>query len=1554
MALGPFATYVPPGVYSRTLTEANVASLVAGLRIPTLIGVGQEELEQDDLELVRGSSSTLDQQIVNEDISLSWIVDDTNPNNPVLGANNGTLSRFVVKNAPIVDGQGFGRVTNDVRSVSVTVNGVPVAVGAVRGASGQVILQVPPQPTDNVRITYFFHRGDTAFVDDVSDQVSTTPAMLISPGYAPFSVVAGVSDTFKLKVNGGAEKTVTFVASPSLFAQITIPGVDINGGVTYTAVTAGAAGNLITVEHVVAGISTPLSIGVVGTAITVNVGTDGGGSVASSANQIVAAILLSGPASALVVATATGTGASLTAASGITSLVGGLDGGSASSLKTQIDAALITGLSTAVFTANDGSTHLQLLAASSLQVTTGNANGILGFSNNQLISNNASFQVFQRPIVDGTSGGITTTDPSKVVVKVNGSQVIPSSVDGKNGFVTLPLAPPPGAVVTINYWANTWQDTFDYLPNTLVTNVIRSGISPGRSDYIQGTDFVVANPSPDVSIIHWGTSFSISSTLRSPGAEPFDSTQILPTLVDDKLYLAPCVPFTDTSVVPAAVSSTVFILPEIPTTGNGRDTPLGLTLFNAVTNSRSDLATNRPDLIQVYAGSSLSDAMNRSPVKVLSVDSSTLKVTLASPIPPNWKVYATFWYNRIVNDTYILTCVTPGPVGTGQYNLFSTLNNANLFQTRFTIKGGGLTQTVHWPRGVETVPDAFHHGGAPVSETVRVTFGVADPTGASFTTRGAAPFSFYTPASGSWRTALNGGGTVVTNLATAAQARLVSKPVSLTAGGGTAIAIPIGSNDLELTIDEQNILVTLPTGATITPATIASTINTAIDNNPAFTGTAPNNLCTFYVETGAGLTVPNCYFVIKSYSTPAALPGGFDSVPGTKLTGGGFTSASNVHVRQGTAETLLGFTTFQSADGSSTSLNKPATLIGTKAQAFAWTLGVNDTFKVRVNGIDYTVTIQVTSTTAAAVVSDINAVIPSTQGAASVGTLGNLNHVRITSATNGDQSSVIILDGTANTVLGFNQGDLATQTRVSAQDVVNSLMSTVGFFGSGNAVAYPVTVNGNTYIQIDSLVAGAASSITFPAGANSAFNILSGTKINAGVDGDNGSATHNNFTVTSTNPLGSAGVGIPGQTYTDAITGLRFTVLAASTGSYATGGYFEMDVSQTFNVNPAIPYYAIPGCELIVSNTVNVGVNDTGIVTTFARGGVQPKNGDFYFISYRYMKQDFTTKIFRQFKTIEANFGALSAENRVTLGAYLAILNGAVLVGIKQVLKVPNTNQANAQSFIDAINELATPLPGNIKPDILVPLGTDTSIYSYLTNHCEVQSNIRNQSERMGYIGFASGTSPTNAQTIARSLQSQRMMAFYPDSAVITLSNELGETFETLVDGTFFAAAVAGSAVSPSVDVATPFTRRRLQGFTRIPRILDAVEANQTAVAGVTLLEDLSTVIRIRQGLTTNMTSILTRLPTVTQIADYVSQQTRTVLDSFVGTKFLASRTSEVEVSMTSLFKQLVQQEIVGAFTGISAAVSPDDPTVLTAEAFYQPIFPLLYLVLTFNLRARL
>ena len=1413
MSTGPFLSYVPPGVYTRTLSESNLEGLVAGVRIPTIIAVGQEELTQDNVEIVRGSSATVDQQILNEDVTLSWVVDATNPNNLLLGEQDGTRTSVKVRNYPLVDGQGFGRTTNDVRSVSVTVNGVPVSVGAVDGRRGLVTLQVPTQPTDVVRVTYYFHRGDTAFTDDLSEQVTGVQASLASPGFEPFVITTGANDVLAVKINGTSH-TVAFPTG------------------SYT-----AAG-----------------------------------------------------------------------------------------LKAVFDSNLIPNCSTSVFVDGQGLSHFQINATQSVEIEDGSANGPLGWSTGAKTARNATFAVFNRPIVDGSGGGLTTTDTSKVTVKVNGLQVIPASVDGVNGTVTLSQPPAMGSLVEVSYWANTWQDTFDYLPNTLVTTVTRCGISPGRADYIQGTDFVVVNPTPDVSVVHWGASFNVAAAVTAAGSEPFDGSQITGLLIDNKMWLGECDRVVNNTVIPALVSPTEFLLPEIPTLGNGRDTTLGTGTFSAVTNTRQGAVSNRPDLVTVYVGRNLSDALNRPAAKVLSVNGVSRKVTLKDPVPPDYQAFATFFYNQLTDDIYLFRNKVAGSVGVGQYDVFSTNQNTFLYQTRFGTKAG-LSQTVQWPRGVELIPDALHVGGTPVAEIATVTFSNAVARNAVCTNKGASPYSLYSGYSSSWVTRLNGAN-ITTNLTTATPATLVGGHVIPIQTGLDAgkITITAPSNVLNVKVDGATYAVTVTPG-NVTAAAIVADINAAV-------GAAVASYLQIGPATG------DILFILKSTTTPGALPGGFDVV-------------SSVQVLQGTVESALGFTPFQGATGSTGSLNKPATLLGANVGPFNITTGLNDTLKIQINGTEYIITLPAgAAVTAAAVVAAI-AAVPGLTTVPSVGTGANLNKVRLTSTLNDATSSVVVLDGNANTVLGFNQNDQAGQVLVTAQEVVNSLMNTAGFTAAG--VAYPASIDGSTYITIESLTVGlTTSSVAFVTSAGTAFNTSTGLKIVPGTDGDVGEDAYQMFTVSSNHPAGSGGTGRPGQTYTDGRTGLRFSLLPAQTGAYTDGGSFTLLVSPTFAVDPSRPFYAVPGMELAVANTVGVAVDDTAQVQTFDPGGVEPKVGDFYYISYRYMKQDFSTRIYRQLKTIEANYGKTSAENRATLGAYLAILNGALLVGVKQVLKVPNTNQASDQSFIQAIDELATPLPGNIKPDILVPLGTSTAIYLHLTQHCEIQSNIRNQSERMGFIGFAGGTTPTTVQSIVPGLNSNRMVAFYPDSAVITLTDELGQNYEQLVDGSFFAAAMSGAVVSPAVDVATPYDRRRLQGFTRIPRILDPIEANQTAVKGVSILDDLDPIIRVRHGLTTNMANVLTRTPTVTQIADYVQQQSRVTLDAYVGQKLLASKTRDIVQSMAALFKGIRGAEIIAAYTGLNASVDPDDPTVINFEAFYQPIFPLLYLVLSFNLRSRL
>ena len=127
---------------------------------------------------------------------------------------------------------------------------------------------------------------------------------------------------------------------------------------------------------------------------------------------------------------------------------------------------------------------------------------------------------------------------------------------------------------------------------------------------------------------------------------------------------------------------------------------------------------------------------------------------------------------------------------------------------------------------------------------------------------------------------------------------------------------------------------------------------------------------------------------------------------------------------------------------------------------------------------------------------------------------------------------------------------------------------------------------------------------------------------------------------------------------------------------------------------------------------------------------------------------------------------------------------------------------------------------------------------------------------------------------------------------------------------------------------------------------------NQIAQKGVTVIETKLPFLEVRHGLTTDMSNILTKTPTVILIADEVQRQARNVLESFAGIKFLSNILNQVEGRLAKTMGNLVKAQVISAYTGIKATVSPTDPTLAAVEAWYSPVFPLLYLLITFHLRS--
>jgi hypothetical protein len=594
-------------------------------------------------------------------------------------------------------------------------------------------------------------------------------------------------------------------------------------------------------------------------------------------------------------------------------------------------------------------------------------------------------------------------------------------------------------------------------------------------------------------------------------------------------------------------------------------------------------------------------------------------------------------------------------------------------------------------------------------------------------------------------------------------------------------------------------------------------------------------------------------------------------------------------------------------------------------------------------------------------------------------------YIRIVSKFNTTTSYIKVGSGSANSAFGLTENTVVATKGLSAQSLSDALMSsleanadlkdalfstdqTAGAadkFGTNAVALIHTDAVGKQYLGFESLSVGVAS-ILDVTGGNVATTKGTGLKITTD-SGAVGEASYQGYNLSSNNPNGTGsagtstlkdGVGADGrisQTYVDSVTGFSITILPREGGiEYPTGANATMtfNVSSSIKTNANIPQYAIPGVSLVVSNTLDTAIGDNALVETFYKGGKEPTIGQTYYIDFTRDRSSFNTRTFSNLADVVRTYGEISLENTLSMGAFLAFSNGATALACKQIQLDVNQTAPTEDQMVTALQEIEGEIVPGLSPSVIVPLmPASTALLSAISNHCDVQSSLRYRSERRAVLGCAVGTQPRDAQALAQATGNSRVCLIYPDIANIRFTDSQGVAQSYFVGGEMIAVAVAMATSNPALDSATPWTNRSVNGFTDLGRILDDVDANTTANAGITVLKQTPQGIQVRHGLTTNMTSVLTKTPTVVQIADDVHLRVRNLCNRYIGQKFVPNTISQIEGRVNGLFKQLVRDQIISTYTGLTVATDPNDPTGLLVDVFYKPVYPLLYIQFTFTVQ---
>jgi hypothetical protein len=342
-------------------------------------------------------------------------------------------------------------------------------------------------------------------------------------------------------------------------------------------------------------------------------------------------------------------------------------------------------------------------------------------------------------------------------------------------------------------------------------------------------------------------------------------------------------------------------------------------------------------------------------------------------------------------------------------------------------------------------------------------------------------------------------------------------------------------------------------------------------------------------------------------------------------------------------------------------------------------------------------------------------------------------------------------------------------------------------------------------------------------------------------------------------------------------------------------------------------------------------------------GSLRPASAVDFYVDYRTNKvtADYLPTYYSSLTDIVNDFGSPDeSTNTLTLGAQIAIQNGASVILATQLNAADG---AVFTQFESAIDKLQT-----VDCNIVCPMTGDTNLFSYIKTHVDNMSSVIERRQRTAILGLTGSWTTTDIKNIAGGLSDNRVMLVYPTAVKLYVGTD---ATETSVGGFYLAAAIAGIRCNANYDVAEPITRKTVVGFTELTDNLTRTQMNDLANSGVTIVESVNGVFRVRDGLTTKTDTVENQEYTITEIVDYVGYVCWKITEQmYVGTKILTETPTQVAATNRILLQNLVKLNIITGFTNPTAVQNPNIKTEVNVYFSILPVYTLKYIPIRYSI----
>ncbi len=360
--------------------------------------------------------------------------------------------------------------------------------------------------------------------------------------------------------------------------------------------------------------------------------------------------------------------------------------------------------------------------------------------------------------------------------------------------------------------------------------------------------------------------------------------------------------------------------------------------------------------------------------------------------------------------------------------------------------------------------------------------------------------------------------------------------------------------------------------------------------------------------------------------------------------------------------------------------------------------------------------------------------------------------------------------------------------------------------------------------------------------------------------------------------------------------------------------------------------------------TENLDYVLTGDTVDWSLGGSEPSVGDVYYVRYKYSKAstDYNAQVFYSHNEAITAYSRPVSDNNLAIAMSIYFENGpAPVIGV-QVL----TN--NVQGYKDAIDKLKYTVEG-IDPSHIICLSTDAEVRSYLISHVNTMSSQFERKERRCLVSTAINTAEASMKAIAQAVANERVryLPQWGKRGIQTV--DTNDFADYTLDGSYMGIAVLGTRFTRRIEES--MINQSIQGFKELSKIYLETEANDLANVGILLLETKGGLIRVRHDITTSTATPEENEGSIGEIKDFLILNTRDVLDKqWIGKPIYGSETiGNVAKTVERVLDRIIEGRIITTAGNVVVSQNEADPRELNVSFDYSPVYPLVWIYITFT-----